>query len=523
MGAKLQQEMAPELVFGLVAPIGVDLDLVTGVLEAALREMEYDSKLLKLTSLMTEIEIGMSIDSQGYIESIQQRIRYANAVRTKLGDDALAALAISAIRALRGNNNTSLSEPAIVSEEAQLAPPVEEAPLQKTAYIIRQFKKPEEVMLLRTVYGKQFVLISVYAPEDFRTRKIEGLERKSRGGVISDEEAHASAHSLVRQDANENSEDHGQNVRDAFPLGDVFIDATVKNICEETIRRFVRALFGSNEVTPTRDEYGMYMAKSASLRSSDLSRQVGAAICRPTGEILTLGSNEVPKFGGGTYWTGCIEDGRDFSQGYDANDDQKREVLSDLVARLKDGEYLAQSLAETGSSEKIVQILLEDKGGRSVSESRLMDIIEFGRIIHAEMSAISDAARLGIAIQGATLICTTFPCHLCAKHIVASGISRVLFLQPYPKSYAANLHNDSISVGKLVPSRVSFEPFIGISPYRYRDLFEKGKRKYSGGSAQQWNMGVKRPMIEVYHSAYVKLEAAIVDELHIKLMKTEAG
>jgi deoxycytidylate deaminase len=43
-----------------------------------------------------------------------------------------------------------------------------------------------------------------------------------------------------------------------------------------------------------------------------------------------------------------------------------------------------------------------------------MDILEFGRVIHAEMSAISDAARLGRATKDATLFCTTFPCHICA-------------------------------------------------------------------------------------------------------------
>ena len=81
----------------------------------------------------------------------------------------------------------------------------------------------------------------------------------------------------------------GQNVRDAFPLGDVFIDATSRNSCMETLRRFIHLLFGNNEITPTHDEYGMYMAKSASLRSSDLSRQIGAAIFSESGEIATMG------------------------------------------------------------------------------------------------------------------------------------------------------------------------------------------------------------------------------------------
>ena len=85
----------------------------------------------------------------------------------------------------------------------------------------------------------------------------------------------------------------------------------------ETLRLFIHLLFGNNEITQTHDEYGMYMAKSASLRSSDLSRQIGAAIFSESGEIATLRCNEVPKAGGGTYWFGDERDYRDFVQGHD--------------------------------------------------------------------------------------------------------------------------------------------------------------------------------------------------------------
>ena len=116
----------------------------------------------------------------------------------------------------------------------------------------------------------------------------------------------------------------------------------------------------------------------------------------------------------------------------------------------------------------------------------MMDILEFGRMIHAEMSAISDAARLGRPTGGAILFSTTFPCHICAKHIVSSGIKRVVFLEPYPKSYAEDLHGDSITFDPEESKRkVLFEPFIGISPRRYQDVFEKkNKRKDPGGKRE---------------------------------------
>jgi cytidine deaminase len=318
------------------------------------------------------------------------------------------------------------------------------------------------------------------------------------------------------QDAKETLDPHGQNVGDAFPLGDVFIDASSRQNAEIMIRRFINALFGSNEITPTHDEYGMYMAKAASLRSSDLSRQVGAAIFRKSGEVIALGCNEVPKAGGGTYWTGDDPDGRDFVAGHDPNEAQKVEILVDLLDRLKKGGHLSEALARLEDTYEIGKQLL-DEGG-SVTESRIMDIIEFGRIIHAEMSALSDAARTGLSVKEATLYCTTFPCHICAKHLVAAGITQVIFLEPYPKSYAAELHQDSIVVDPAERTeKVIFRPFIGISPYRYRDLFEKRKRKYPSGLAQRWNLGVRRPMIEVYFPSYFKAETAVVSQLSDKL------
>jgi deoxycytidylate deaminase len=280
--------------------------------------------------------------------------------------------------------------------------------------------------------------------------------------------------------------------------------------------RFVDALFGSNEITPTHDEYGMYIAKSAALRSAALSRQVGSAIFSPTGEIITMGCNEVPKFGGGTYWTSDTHDRRDIIRGYDPNDQKKHELLADIISRLKDGEHLSNNLLAVGDPYEICKTLLSEEDPSAIKDSKVMDVLEFGRDIHAEMSAICDAARKGLPIAKGTLYSTTFPCHMCAKHIVAAGVIRVVYLEPYPKSYAQELHEDSIKIEGSGSTGVDFVPFIGISPYRYRDLFERGRRKY-GGVAQTWNKGVKRPMIDVYYSSYFAAEVHVVKLIQEKL------
>ena len=151
--------------------------------------------------------------------------------------------------------------------------------------------------------------------------------------------------------------------------------------------------------------------------------------------------------------------------------------------------FISKDLLEVGTTAEQVKRLLEDK---RIAESRVMDIIEFGRIIHAEMSAITDAARLGKSLAAARLFCTTFPCHLCAKHIVSAGIERVTYLEPYPKSHARDLHPDAITFSPAESSvKALFEPFIGISPRRYRNIFEKRKQVlgWQGGNLGAWEAG----------------------------------
>ena len=155
-----------------------------------------------------------------------------------------------------------------------------------------------------------------------------------------------------------------------------------------------------------------------------------------------------------------------------------------------------------GTQERVDAIMAKSL----MKEAQLLDIIEFGRMIHAEMSALTDAARLGRSTAGTTLYCTTFPCHLCAKHIVAAGVRRVVFLEPYPKSNAQKLHGDSITLERDESSKVHFEPFMGISPRRYRDIFEKRKRKDGRGRAQEWYEGKPVPRVEDRSAAYIENE-----------------
>ena len=51
--------------------------------------------------------------------------------------------------------------------------------------------------------------------------------------------------------------------------------------------------------------------------------------------------------------------------------------------------------------------------------------------IHAEASALAQAARKGIAVDGADVYVTTFPCPTCARSLVEAGVKRVFYKHGY--------------------------------------------------------------------------------------------
>ncbi len=370
-------------------------------------------------------------------------------------------------------------------------------PLHRTAYILRSIKHPDEVKLLRQVYGDSLAIVSASSPRWDRVQSLsENLAKAQQS--FDDKSYRKNAEELIKKDKEEEGNKLGQDVSDAFPLGDVFVDTANKDNLRENIGRFLDAYFGHPFVTPTKDEFAMFFAKATALRSADLARQVGAAITDDNGEVVAVGCNEVPRAGGGLYWFEDCDDARDFKVGYDSSALYKNGMLAEILNNLKNQGWLDKKLDDRS----VADLVEEATGGDSgFSDTQVMNVIEYGRSVHAEMAAVTDAAKRGVKIVGSNLYCTTYPCHLCAKHIVSSGIKRVVYIEPYPKSQVSKLYPDSI-VGEGeadCSGKVRFEPFVGISPGKYMSLFSRGKRKDKDGKAKKWD---KRKALPASHSEY---------------------
>jgi dCMP deaminase len=65
------------------------------------------------------------------------------------------------------------------------------------------------------------------------------------------------------------------------------------------------------------------------------------------------------------------------------------------------------------------------------------------RTNHAEMNAISQAARHGVSLDGSTAYVTNMPCTTCSKALIAAGIVRVVVFSDYHDTLAETFFSES--------------------------------------------------------------------------------
>ena len=51
--------------------------------------------------------------------------------------------------------------------------------------------------------------------------------------------------------------------------------------------------------------------------------------------------------------------------------------------------------------------------------------------VHAEQNAIADCARRGVSCYGSTVYITHYPCIICTRLMLASGIKKIKYLEDY--------------------------------------------------------------------------------------------
>jgi deoxycytidylate deaminase len=192
----------------------------------------------------------------------------------------------------------------------------------------------------------------------------------------------------------------------------------------------------------------------------------------------------VPRSGGGQYWPDDVPDHRDFQTGRDTNRRLTERLVTDILQRLQKARWLASAMRSYGRKRLLEEALrpaANNNPAGPLASARVTDLLEFSRVVHAEMAAVSEAARRGVPIEGGTVYTTTYPCHLCARLIIAAGIRRVIYVDPYAKSVVPELFGNQISsedqtgspedtaAGLRQPERVVFASFTGVAPRLFDD------------------------------------------------------
>jgi len=466
-----------EIVIGLVGAVGTQQGRVVQALTDRLKAFNYDAREIHVSQhVIRALYDDIPSDFPCEFERISTYIDRGNRARRSSCDNSILALGVC----------SEIFRTRELDEQQNVKP------RRRIAYIVNSLKHPEEVKRLRRVYTDGFYLVGVHSSKE--TRRDYLIKEKNIEPTQAEE--------LIRRDEEE-VEGHGQHTRDTFHLADFFIHLGDQELpWKKSLWRILDLIFGNPYITPCFDEYAMFMAFASALRSADLSRQIGAVIARGN-EIIATGANDCPKPGGGLYWSEydrekCeytdVENGRDYKRGEDSNKKEQRKIVEEILARLD--ESIDKSQVE------------------AALRNRIGDLTEYGRVVHAEMEALLFCARNAVDARGATLYTTTFPCHNCAKHLIAAGIARVVYVEPYPKSKAMEFHNDAIIQGNNPDSSlVAFEPFVGIGPRKFFDLFSMRlstgfelSRKDEDGRVLHWQRDRSYARIQMLPCSYLEQE-----------------
>ncbi|MBN2526399.1 MAG: hypothetical protein JXR76_08395 [Deltaproteobacteria bacterium] len=478
-----QTDRSPMLVFSICGQVGAGLSLVRRKIAQTLSSFGYECIAVDISQVVLEMfykkvieeeadgnHTGLKSDAARRIYMLQRR---GNQLRSRFGNDIITKVSVSHIiwQELQRSDN------------------------RRIAWLIDSVKHHEEVAFLRELFGDSYFAIGVISTDSVRKRRL--MEKKGFTG----EEFNV----LSEIDAREKGLEHGQSTIKAITQSDYFFSndyATADNL-EIEAQRLLRLIFSVGVDTPRLDEYAMSIAANAANQSGCLARQVGASIVNSSGQLIATGRNDVPQYGGGLYTVESRKDHRCWAQaGQCYNDHHKMNIIQGLTTEI--GESLGLTPEKRESVEEILK------------HSPIDSLIEFSRAVHAEMDALMSIAREEIpGLKGASLYCTTFPCHNCAKHIIAAGIRRVVYLEPYDKSLARELHSDAIMnpLRDNEDGKIPFDSFGGVAPRRYSQLFGINRRRKDRKSGKYIDLDFKRENLyplgaQDEKSIYQKVEKA---------------
>lgn len=361
-------------------------------------------------------------------------------------------------------------------------------------FIVECFRNPSEVEFFRNRYY-EFYLLSLFA--DFKTREKRRTEDYNPLPLSQEMDDRDSG------EKNKTNEIYKQNVSRCVYLSDIAINNENNN--EGSLKEFYGKLIeyyalmlNPGCVTPTFDETFMNQAYSLSLRSSCLSRQVGAVIVGKNGYVVGAGWNDPGDGQIGCGYRQIVDIENLSSDILPTNPDTKKErffrkhLINQNLIKFKSKEECIcfkdaySRFVLMKESKKIIEehevefkefgIKGEDKEkiGKWLIEDMKIKRLEYCRALHAEENALLQTSKIGgVGVKGGKIFTTTFPCELCAKKIYQAGIEEIVFTEPYPESISKEVFlEDSVSKKKIKQTQ-----FEGVKSHSYFRLYKANMDK----------------------------------------------
>jgi deoxycytidylate deaminase len=339
---------------------------------------------------------------------------------------------------------------------------------RKNYFVIDSFRNPAEVRYFRRRYGS-FYLCSLYAPKEYRRNKMG--DRFDERADNRDAGKYKLAHEL-----------HKQDVPSCTLLADYAINTDKgKEHYKFEIVRLLTLIDFPGLIPPRTDEVFMNFAYAISLRSTCLSRQVGAVITNTEGFVIASGWNDV---GSGQLGCSlvCIDDYKKF-----ADDEHSISNWAPLIEHyttaklfrgfsdddyfcfkdLESKSYLLKKFDKTLQKDKFSEKFKKCTEVAALKSEISVKRLEYARSLHAEENAILQAARFGgNGIADGTIYTTTFPCELCSKKIYQAQLGRIVYTEPYPDSLSETIFlKDGVR-------QISIEQFEGVKSASFHRLFK---------------------------------------------------
>jgi deoxycytidylate deaminase len=321
-------------------------------------------------------------------------------------------------------------------------------------FVLECFRNPYEVDFFRSRYS-EFYLISLFADNLVREKRTKNFskDRDDRDKGIEKEPF----------------ELHKLDVNSCVLQSDITINnnGITKNELFKKFFRCICLIRNPGCVPPNDDELFMHLAYSLSLKSTCISRKVGAVIIGPKGYIYGAGWNDVSE---GQIGCGLRT----------KNDYLKIKSIPKLPHKFStkifdenisnyNGEYICYKdiMSKTEITQKMKNPHIKEKNDSQSLMPVNIKRLEYCRALHAEENALLQLAKIGgNSIIDGTIYTTTYPCELCAKKIYQTGIRTIYYTEPYPETISEEVFLEDGS------QKIEAIQFEGVKSHGFYKLFK---------------------------------------------------